>query len=521
MNQNNIQTIRIGKAIFTIVVFFLVYSFSIQKINAQCGCAAANYGTVDVNAWTVGQSQSITPCIWGGERATIYNTVAGAVYRISTCGASYDTQLSIYTTACAYVGYNDDNGPACGGTAASIDITSPGGDLYAVVHRWNCQSENTCAPISIQLISLPSLSTCQGNCGGNGGGCWCDNYCFVFMDCCPDMCTYCPPGPAEIDAMLSTPICTSSEITIQFSSDVSCTGTDASSFILTGPNGQHNISNVYSTWCVAQGTAVGSYFDNIWTLELDDYLNYDGEYTLTLVNNTVVNACGVWNNFHEFTFTITGMSAYINVVNDNICYEDQSGALAAVITDGLTGGPYTYEWEGNNYSSSGSPNISNLHPGNYDLSITNAAGCVWTGNETVVGAPEIIISANSNSPICEGETLTLTSSSPQAVSYEWSGPIAWNSNSQNPSRPNVTTSMTGNYSVVATDQWGCTNSIIESVSIMPEPTVSCPSNITGVCIDDPTFALSGASPSGGTYTGAGFFSRSRITYNNLYLYRWQ
>ena len=132
---------------------------SIDQLQAQCSCTATDYASISVAGWTVGQSGTITTCQYGGERATINNTVAGAVYRISTCGASYDTQLSIYTTGCTYIAYNDDNGPGCSGNTASVQFTSPGGNLYSVMNRYNCTTQSTCATVTIQLISLP-LAAC-------------------------------------------------------------------------------------------------------------------------------------------------------------------------------------------------------------------------------------------------------------------------------------------------------------------------------------------------------------------------
>jgi hypothetical protein len=66
--------------------------------------------------------------------------------------------LSIYTTGCVFVtgGYNDDNGPACTGTAASVQFTSPGGNLYSKMNQYNCVTNSTCTTVSITLISCPS-----------------------------------------------------------------------------------------------------------------------------------------------------------------------------------------------------------------------------------------------------------------------------------------------------------------------------------------------------------------------------
>ncbi|HEX2899554.1 MAG TPA: glycine-rich protein, partial [Bacteroidia bacterium] len=142
-----------------LVAFFSFWALGVTDAQAQCPCAATNFSTISVAGWAVGQTATITTCIYGGERSTINNTVAGAVYRISTCGATYDTQLSIYTTGCAFLAYNDDNGPSCSGLQASVDVTSPGGSLYAVMNQYYCTTNTTCTSLYITLISMP-VSPC-------------------------------------------------------------------------------------------------------------------------------------------------------------------------------------------------------------------------------------------------------------------------------------------------------------------------------------------------------------------------
>ncbi|NCC88713.1 MAG: hypothetical protein EOM05_12795, partial [Clostridia bacterium] len=140
-------------------------------LNGQCACSGTDYGSINVGGWTVGQSANIATNIWAGERSTIQHTVAGAVYRVSSCGASYDTQLTIYTTACSYIAYNDDNGPACSGTRASVDFTSPGGNIFVNLNQYNCNTNTTNTTVSVTLISLPSCSP-SGNQSTYGSGSW-------------------------------------------------------------------------------------------------------------------------------------------------------------------------------------------------------------------------------------------------------------------------------------------------------------------------------------------------------------
>lgn len=151
------------------VLTLTVLSFH-QETTAQCDCAASDYASINVAGWVVGQTGTITTCQWGEERSTIYNTVAGAVYRVFTCGdGDFDTQLSIYTTGCGYIGYNDDY---CG-LQSQVTFTSPGGNLYSVLNRYYCGSQTTCMTVQIQLISLPTPPcTVQGNPAVFGSNTW-------------------------------------------------------------------------------------------------------------------------------------------------------------------------------------------------------------------------------------------------------------------------------------------------------------------------------------------------------------
>ncbi|MBL7897779.1 MAG: hypothetical protein JNJ99_04525, partial [Crocinitomicaceae bacterium] len=36
-----------------------------------------------------------------------------------------------------------------------------------------------------------SVAQCGGSCGGFAGFCWCDDFCWIALDCCPDVCTAC------------------------------------------------------------------------------------------------------------------------------------------------------------------------------------------------------------------------------------------------------------------------------------------------------------------------------------------
>ena len=78
-----------------------------------------------------------------------------------------------------------------------------------------------------------------------------------------------------------------------------------------------------------------------------------------------------------------------------------------------------------------------------------------------------IASANSNSPLCAGNTIVLTSSG--GTSYIWSGPNGFTSSAQNPTILNAGTDMTGIYTVTVTAAAGCTVIATTSVTVNALP----------------------------------------------------
>lgn len=146
------------KKLLALIVIFLVFTAS---ITAQCAAFATNACTD--NAPTVlGNTINCTPPLndAGRRNFRVNNMVANATYRISNCGSGFDTQMTIRNLAGAVVGYNDDNGPACAGTAASIDFVPPAdGDYRIQVNRYNCQSTGFLSngTITVTLLSEPPL----------------------------------------------------------------------------------------------------------------------------------------------------------------------------------------------------------------------------------------------------------------------------------------------------------------------------------------------------------------------------
>ncbi len=131
-------TNALAKSFFAIAFMIL----SIYSANAQC-------------TWS-GQSSQLTlgtpPCgtfssssSVGSGTYTYFNGTQGSSYTFSTCNDGSNTQLTVYWfngSAWVSQAYNDDNGPICNTTRASITWTNTNatsGNYILVLNEFNCQ----------------------------------------------------------------------------------------------------------------------------------------------------------------------------------------------------------------------------------------------------------------------------------------------------------------------------------------------------------------------------------------------
>ncbi len=134
----------------------------------------------------------------------------------------------------------------------------------------------------------------------------------------------------------------------------------------------------------------------------------------------------------------------------------------------------TYSWSAPNdfTSTDQNPSISNATvsaTGIYTLTITNASSCSATASVAVTVNATPKASASSNSPICDGNTLNLTSR--DVGTYSWSGPNDFTSTDQNPSISNATVSAAGTYTLTVTNESRCSVTATTSVIVNPKPSI--------------------------------------------------
>lgn len=127
------------------------------------------------------------------------------------------------------------------------------------------------------------------------------------------------------------------------------------------------------------------------------------------------------------------------------CFGGADGTATITVNGGTP--PYTYAWSG------GLPAAivqNGLPAGAVSCTVTDATGCAGTAQGTVAGPDELVVDAPDVLDLCAGAPLTVlisASGGTPAYTYTWTPPL-----------PYEVLPGANSYSVVATDQNGCTSS---------------------------------------------------------------
>lgn len=148
------------------------------------------------------------------------------------------------------------------------------------------------------------------------------------------------------------------------------------------------------------------------------------------------------------------------------------------VTTGLT-----YDWSANTTFLSAT-NIANpvaqamTSAQTYTVTVTDgSSGCANTQTIPVAVSPSPDPTANSSSPVCEGQSLSLfgdniASGQSTGNSYAWSGPNGFSDVVQNPTINGATPAAGGTYTLTVTNQFGCSSTTTHTVVINPLPALS-------------------------------------------------
>jgi hypothetical protein len=201
-------------------------------------------------------------------------------------------------------------------------------------------------------------------------------------------------------------------------------------------------------------------------------MNNAGQYTLTVTVNSQ-------NTVDYTSVQILQTLAPLAGSNSPVCLNGTINLSANNIAGA------TYSWSGPSgfFSAMRTPSIFNaqsFHGGNYTVTLSKP-GCqngVGTTSVTVTNT-SLNLQAGGNSPVCQGGTLTMTSTNLTGASYSWAGPAGFTASGTIATLQNVQPQAAGAYTVTATYST-CSNTSIVQVNVIPTPQ-AIPSSNSPVC----------------------------------------
>lgn len=275
-----------------------------------------------------------------------------------------------------------------------------------------------------------------------------------------------PEGPEEIIIYAGNPLCNDTllvdsvsfplvdqlEVTLSASALSICagqcitlTGTaiaeGTSSFVWSPLNGIVNPGSLVTQACPTQTTT----------------------YTLT----SQIEAC---SSEASVTVEVSVIGININGQNDN-CATGNTGSLDLTVSNALA--PFIYDWTGPNGFTSAAEDLSGLAPGEYCVTVTDAAGCVASGCFTIIQENVLQFTLEELSdylcfPIscfgaADASVNVEVSGGSGVYTYSWTGPDGFTSDQQDLSDAGA-----GVYSLSVADSDGCI--ISDSYAIdQPQP----------------------------------------------------
>jgi gliding motility-associated-like protein len=184
------------------------------------------------------------------------------------------------------------------------------------------------------------------------------------------------------------------------------------------------------------------------------------------VDLTVTDVAGCTDTY-TIPVTIAPLPAVTITGTDPLCAGETNGALTAV---GVGGTPaYSYDWA----TGGTNPNVTNATAGIYDIVITDANGCTSTASHTLVEPAAIIAVTTATTSDC-GQLNGLVDVSATGgtvsvdYSYEWLDSLG----TAVGGAASVNNLPSGTYTVIVTDDNGCTVTVIATITGLTAGTAS-------------------------------------------------
>ncbi len=368
-----------------------------QKIEARCGQATGSINITVTGAspftyiWSNGEiTQDITNLIPGDYTVTVTDK--------NGCSATKTIPIEDKPVIISITGTAIPN-TACGSFNGNIDITaSPVTPNY--VFKWSNGATaqdltgipggtytvtvclgTTCSEVKTFTVgetqTTPVLSglampdTCGGSVGRinltvSGAG----NFTFNWsnMATSEDL-TNLVPGNYTVTVSSATGCTATQTFTVGTSTSFSLTGTPADNTNCTNENGSINL--VLNPPVPTSGNYIFNWSNAVTTEDLSNLP--PGDYSVTVTDAANCSSTATFSVGND-----TALPQISGTAIDVKCFGDATGAISVTVSGGTT--PYIYVWLPNVPTPS---DPKNLLPGNYNLTLTDAAGCTSTANFSV------------------------------------------------------------------------------------------------------------------------------------------
>ncbi len=131
--------------------------------------------------------------------------------------------------------------------------------------------------------------------------------------------------------------------------------------------------------------------------------------------------------------------------------------------------------------------------GTYGVTVTNDFGCSDDDEIIATTLPAPTVDLGSDTAFCDGSSITLDATTPSCT-------YGWNTDENTPT---IQVTVGGIYSVVVTNDFGCTDTDAIFVEIYPAPLVEFELAENSICLDADPVTLTEGTPAGGIYSGTG------------------
>ncbi len=191
-----------------------------------------------------------------------------------------------------------------------------------------------------------------------------------------------------------------------------------------------------------------------------------GSYVLT-----VSDASGCKDNISIFIAEPSPLTATLTSTS-TLCFGDNTGTATVNVSGGTPG--YIYNWQGGQASQTATGFLSGI----YSVTITDNNGCTIAPTVQVNDSPQLIVTIAPSAPICDGQQTILNSNVGGGTpGYTY----LWNTGQITSGITTPTLASNTSFSLLVTDNNGCTANAVTQVTVNALPIVNFSSDVTAGC----------------------------------------